>query len=71
MRFLNKVLASCRRIWALLRSQLNAIVFGTGACLVGYGVSLWSRAASLVLLGSLLMIVAAWPFLRLPMRKKA
>lgn len=56
---------------ALLLTQLNAIVFGAGALLVGYGVSLWSRPASLVLIGSILMVVASWPFLRLFRKKSA
>jgi hypothetical protein len=56
--------AEVRRTLALfVLAHLNAIVFSVGCALVGYGVSRWSAPAACVLLGSVLMLAAAWPYL--------
>jgi len=57
-----------RPIGALIVAHLNALVFAIGLALVSYGVSRWSAPAAYVLLGLVLMLVAAWPYL--PARKK-
>ena len=57
-----------RWIGVRLTGHLNTIVFLVGFAVFGYGVSLWSAAAAYVLLGIVLMVVAAWPYL--PARKK-
>jgi hypothetical protein len=54
---------------ALLLAHLNAIVFSAGGALVGYGMSRWSAPAACVLLGSILMLAAAWPYLGPPRKK--
>jgi hypothetical protein len=48
-----------------LRDNANAIVFGAGFVALVRGVALWSPAAAYVVAGGVLMLVGAWPFLRL------
>lgn len=54
---------------ATLLVHANVLTFLVGAALVFYGMARWSLAAACVLLGSILMTVAAWPYLRFPKRK--
>jgi hypothetical protein len=48
-----------------LRDNANAIVFGAGFVALVRGVALWSPPAAYVVAGGVLMLVGAWPFLRL------
>ena len=57
-----------RALLAVLAQNLNALVCALGFALLCLGVAGWSVPAAQVVAGLLLMVMAAWPYVR-PTRK--
>ena len=49
----------------ILRGDLDTVVFGAGLAVLCLSVAQWSRPLAGVIVGGVLMAVAAWPFLRM------
>lgn len=54
---------------ALVLAHLNTLIFSAGFVTVIASVAQWSGRTAGVLAGGVLMLIAAWPYLRRPVRK--